>query len=113
VQHAHENNEVILATHLECSVAFIEGKNLFLKLKKVQSVPQGFERDLQKKMTAWFGAPWVVEWAADDKALSLQESKEQAQKKRLKDYQKSDTFVKIKAAFPEARLTKISERIDP
>ncbi|PLX30435.1 MAG: DNA polymerase III, subunit gamma and tau [Alphaproteobacteria bacterium] len=113
VQYAHENNEVILATHLECSVAFIEGKNLFLKLKKVQSVPQGFERDLQKKMTAWFCAPWVVEWAADDKALSLQESKEQAQKKRLKDYQKSDTFVKIKAAFPEARLTKISERIDP
>ena len=112
VLRAHRENEVMLATHLECSVAFVESKDSFLKLKKVKTVPQSFERDLQKKMTGWYGCPWAVEWVESDSALTLEQLKQNEQKKRLNDFQKSDTFMRVKAAFPNAQLTEIKERLD-
>jgi DNA polymerase-3 subunit gamma/tau len=110
VQLAYDKKEPVLASHLLQSIAIIECEYNSLSYKPLKPLPANFEKDLQKKLTNWLGIPFKVYSSDSDCAQSLHEKKQDARKKMLQEYEKSDTFKKLKGVFPNAKPIEIQER---
>ena len=105
-------NELLIASRLAQSLVIVSCRNGIVVYKPIIQIPEGFSAQLQKALRGWNNQTWQVQETQDGEGLTLTQKHQEAEKKRLQEYEKSDTFEKIKNVFPEVKALTFIERGD-
>ena len=86
---------------------FSQGK---IDIEFNEKLSQNFIKNLTSKLLEWTGKRWVITLSQGNGENTLYEKKIETKKNLIEEAKKSETYKKVKEAFPDAELVDVSKK---
>ncbi len=109
IQKANIEKEVELKFDLERNVKLVSFNKGKIDIGFNEKLNQGFIKNLTEKLLLWTGERWIISLSKNLNAKSVYEKNMEKKSSNFDQFEKSDLAIKIKKAFPDAKLLDIEE----
>ena len=106
---ANSEKEIELKYDLERNVKLVSFNKGKIDISFNEKLNKNFIKNLSEKLLKWTGQRWVISLSKNNDAKSIYEKNLENQDSKFRKFEESKVGQKIKAAFPDAKITNIEE----
>ena len=109
INQANKEREIQLKFDLERNVKLVSFKKGKIDISFNDKLDKNFIKNLSEKLHNWTGERWIISLSKNLEAKSIYEKNLEIKKNQIEEFKKSKVAKEIETAFPDAKLTDISE----
>ena len=107
-----EKKELKLKYELENYVNLVSFSNNIIEISFNEKLGKDFVKDLSEKLFNWTNRRWIISFSKKEGEVTRKISKEQIKQDKIKEFKKTEDYLKLHQDFEDVELIDIEEKND-
>jgi len=107
-----EKKEMKLKYELENYVNLVSFSNNIIEISFNEKLGKDFVKDLSEKLFNWTNRRWIISFSKKKGEVTRKISKEQIKQDKIKEFKKTEDYLKLHQDFEDVELIDIEEKND-
>ena len=107
-----EKKEMKLKYELENYVNLVSFSNNIIEISFNEKLGKDFVKDLSEKLFNWTNRRWIISFSKKEGEVTRKISKEQIKQDKIKEFKKTEDYLKLHQDFEDVELIDIEEKND-